>query len=431
MRIGLLPCLNDSRGGVYQYSLTLLKSLWILEQEGLDEEFLLFITEKNRSTNLISAHWPQRFLFEERSIPNKILDILDRVIGEGIHRKTWRWLRDRIQPGWRLPNSILSNLNKVNYQHHLKQRLLNYDVNMMVYPAPTALSFEIGIPYIMAIHDLQHRLHPDFPEVSANGEWARREYLFRNGSRFATLLISDSEIGKEDILYLYGLNGITPDRIKVLPFLPPHCFIRDVDEAQYRYVLKTYKLTQSYLFYPAQFWPHKNHARIIEALSLLKNEQNLQIHVVFVGSYEGELRRQTFQKMMKLAQQRRVINQVRYLGYVPEQNMAALYACSRGLIMPTFFGPTNIPPLEAWFFGCPVITSDIRGIREQMGDAAVLINPNSVESIADGISRVWNNESLRQKLIARGKARLASYSPADYRQRLKSIITEAKERIQA
>ena len=72
----------------------------------------------------------------------------------------------------------------------------------------------------MAIHDLQHRLQPEFPEVSANGEWERREYRFRNGARYATLLLADSEVGKEDLLNFYGPYGVTPDRVKVLPFIP-------------------------------------------------------------------------------------------------------------------------------------------------------------------------------------------------------------------
>jgi glycosyltransferase involved in cell wall biosynthesis len=77
--------------------------------------------------------------------------------------------------------------------------------------------------------------------------------------------------------------------------------------------------------------------------------------------------------------------------------------------MPTFFGPTAIPPVEAWSLGCPVITSDIRGIREQMGDAALLVDPRSVESIAAGIVRVWKEQALRKELVARGRERLTSY----------------------
>ena len=99
--------------------------------------------------------------------------------------------------------------------------------------------------------------------------------------------------------------------------------------------------------------------------------------------------------------------------------------------MPTFFGPTNIPVLEAWAFGCPVLTSDIRGIREQVGDAAVLVNPRSVEAIADGIYRIWMDQNLGRMLGERGRQRLATYGPDDYRRRLIEILEEAKTRVRS
>jgi len=101
------------------------------------------------------------------------------------------------------------------------------------------------------------------------------------------------------------------------------------------------------------------------------------------------------------------------------------------LVMPTFFGPTNIPVLEAWAFGCPVLTSDIRGVREQVGDAALLADPTSVEAIADGIHRLWTDPELGRTLSDLGRRRLAAYTPEDYLRRLIEIIGEGKERVRS
>jgi len=97
--------------------------------------------------------------------------------------------------------------------------------------------------------------------------------------------------------------------------------------------------------------------------------------------------------------------------------------------MPTFFGPTNIPVLEAWTFGCPVLSSDIRGIREQVQDAGVLVDPRSVESIASGIHRLWTEGPLCETLVRRGQQRLETYTPANFRERLIGILDEAKLRV--
>jgi glycosyltransferase involved in cell wall biosynthesis len=120
-----------------------------------------------------------------------------------------------------------------------------------------------------------------------------------------------------------------------------------------------------------------------------------------------------------------VADQIHVLGFVNDDELAALYAGARALVMPTFFGPTNIPLLEAWALGCPVLTSDIPGVREQMGDAALLVDPRRVDLIADGIRRLWTDDALRTSLAHRGAQRLALYGPADFRTRLRAALHSA------
>jgi glycosyltransferase involved in cell wall biosynthesis len=101
--------------------------------------------------------------------------------------------------------------------------------------------------------------------------------------------------------------------------------------------------------------------------------------------------------------------------------MSGLYAAAEALVMPTFFGPTNVPVVQAWAFGCPMITRDmitrdIRGIREQAGDAALLADPRSIEAIVDGSQRLWTDRTLR----------VASYTPTDFRLRLGGILENAR-----
>jgi glycosyltransferase involved in cell wall biosynthesis len=319
----------------------------------------------------------------------------------------------------------------VRFKPEMNRWFRRYGVELMLYPAHSSLPFEAGIPYVMAIHDLQHRLQPEFPEVSANGEWEAREYYLRNGVRYATLVLADSEVGKEDILSFYGPYGITPDRIKILPYLPASHLAVDISESQRQRVRTIYHLPERYLFYPAQFWPHKNHSRIVKALGMLKREHRLKVPAVFCGSYSDEFRDKTFREVMSLSHQMGLEEEICYIGHVPDDDMSGLYAGAVALVMPTFFGPTNIPVLEAWAFGCPVLTSDIRGVREQVADAAVLVNPRSVEAIADGIYRLWTDENLRRTLADRGRLRLSSYTPEDYRRRLIEILEEAKTRVRS
>ncbi len=107
--------------------------------------------------------------------------------------------------------------------------------------------------------------------------------------------------------------------------------------------------------------------------------------------------------------------------------MGAVYAGAAALVMPTFHGPTNIPVLEAWVYGCPVITSNVRGIRDQAGDAAVLVDPSSVDEIAEGIRKLWTDPEFSKEMADRGRKRISLYTLKDFQKRLTAIILEAKE----
>jgi glycosyltransferase involved in cell wall biosynthesis len=212
----------------------------------------------------------------------------------------------------------------------------------------------------------------------------------------------------------------------VLPLLPSITLPRDISIAERQRVRQEYRLPERYFFYPAQFWPHKNHVRIVKAMALLKERHGLSVNILFSGYHSGEIREATFKEITDTASKLQVEAQIKYLGYVPNEDLAALYAEARALIMPTFFGATNIPPLEAWALGCPVLTSDIRGICQQAGEASVLVDPRSVEDIAEGMRRLWTDDDLCKSLIGQGARRLEQFTFADFRNRLIEILREAK-----
>ena len=424
MKIGLVPTLNPSFGGSYQYALAMLDSAIKLSRENHDANtFVLFVRPEDsrilRSLETIRGIQ----IVPYGSLSDKLFAWAKAWVGQGVIRETLRKLRQQAT------RKRLRGPEQMRRGTELGKWLRQHKIDWVLYTASDSISFESGVPYVMPVFDLQHRLQPEFPEVSAGGEWDEREYLYRNGTCNATLILADSEVGKEDILEFYAPYGVTPDRVKVLPFLPAPYLSTDVSLGESMRVCKLYGLSERFLFYPAQLWPHKNHVRIVQAIGLLKEEKAVEVHVVFCGTYSGEIREQVFQEVMSEAHRLRIAHQIHYLGYVPNETMSVLYAEALGLVMPTFFGPTNIPILEAWLFGCPVLTSDIRGIREQVGDAGLLVDPHSVEAIADGMRRLWEDDVLRSELAQRGTQRLATYSTQDFCAKLAEIIEEANLRV--
>jgi glycosyltransferase involved in cell wall biosynthesis len=423
MRIGVVPVASVG-GGVYQYSLTVLDALDSWLASGSGDDLVAFGSDPDHHlASLPRSRWTVR-PFGPPSLARATALRLNRAVGSGRLRESLQFVRRR------LTRRVATSIDDVRVQPAAKKWFDDLGIELMIYPTHDNLSFETRTPYLQAIHDLQHRLHPEFPEVSANGEWERREYTLKNIVRYATLLIADSEIGREDILRFYG-DYIGPDRVKVLPFLPASYLNPNVSELEKQRVRMHYQLPERFLFYPAQFWPHKNHLRVVQALGLIRAQHGVDVPIVLCGSNTGELRRRTFKELMTAAQRLKIEKNIYSLGYVSNGGMSALYAEATALVMPTFFGPTNIPPIEAASFGCPVLTADIRGIREQVGDGAVLVDPRSVESIADGIYRLWEDEDLRQSVSEKLRRRLGCYTQDDFRRRLIEIVGEAKEIVQS
>ena len=423
MHIGIIPHSNPSHGGSYQYSLTLLDALNGMRRCKEEDRYTLFVHSK-RERGCLNSYgdvWRQvRFPLSNRE---RLIDLIETSVGEGLMRDAIKRAANRLSAG-RLtdPDRIWSNDPSQRFLKH-------YGIDWVLYVTPHTQSFEGGLPYVMPVYDLQHRLQPEFREVSASGEWERREYLYRNGTRYATLIVADSEVGKEDILEYYSPYGVTSDRVKVLPYRPAPYLSDHVSDYERGRVRKAYRLPERYLFYPAHLWPHKNHVRIVQAIGRLKDDKKSEVHLVLCGAHSGAIRTHLFREMKSEAHRLGVERQIHYLGYVANADMSALYGEAVGLVMPTFFGPTNIPIVEAWLFGCPVLTSDIRGIREQVGDAGLLVDPRSVEAIADGIRQLWEDEGLRAELARRGTRRLATHTHEDFCTRLGQIIEEANQRV--
>lgn len=421
MRIGVVPILDGSTGGIYQYSLTILDGLLEYYKKNKSDEIII-LTEDLHNNNL--PKYKENGLKVYPLYKKSFLKLLvKKWINDTFLEKILTWYFHSLSSkSSNLPKSKIGSDTKL-YEEQ-RQWFLENKIDLMIYSTPNPMSFHINIPYIFTIHDLQHRLQPNFPEVSLNNEWKEREDTFSNGIKSALLIVVDSQTGKEDVLNLYKNTGISDNRIKILPFVPPSYVDKTTNNSiDIQHLLK---IPSKYLFYPAQFWPHKNHKRIIIALGIIKKKYNLDIPLVLSGSHEGKIRTETYNEVVKEAQKLKINSNIYYLGYIEDKYIVALYKSAKALIMPTFFGPTNMPILEAWKLNCPVLTSDIRGVKEQAGNAAYLVNPNSVKSIANGIYNIWTDDKLRVKLISNGRKRIALYTKDDYNKRLISILDEAK-----
>jgi glycosyltransferase involved in cell wall biosynthesis len=383
-KIGLFLASLPHDGGSFQYNLAMLEAVSALRQETYEvvivyqhQNFLPYLKDRK----LASLYMPPLFL-----------DLAaGKLMRLGKLPVTWQ---RALAP----------------YVLRVARGVMQQQCDLWIFASQKSLAYEIPVPALMVIHDLMHRYQCGFPEVSAKGEYERRERLYQNVCRWARGILVDSELGKKQVVECYGSN---PENIYVLPTVPPPYLYASQDQAEPR---SSYGLPEKYLFYPAQFWEHKNHKRLIQAAALLKNTHP-DIQLVFVGSQKN-----AYVSVRALVDTLGLAENVHFMGYIPESEMAGLYHRARALVMPTFFGPTNIPPWEAIALGCPVAVSGIEGMREQMGEAALYFNPSSVQEIAQVMDRLWRDDALCRVLAQRGLVRAAQWTQTHFNERLQDIV---------
>jgi glycosyltransferase involved in cell wall biosynthesis len=269
--------------------------------------------------------------------------------------------------------------------------------------------------FMVQIFDFCHLEHPEFPEVSHRGEFERRERLNRLTFPKATALVVDSEYGARLLERVYDIEK---SRIHHAPFLIDLQFQgAALDAAVARSVQDTYRLTTPYVFYPAQFWPHKNHRYILRALKILKQRGRVVPQAVFCGSNKGAL-----DGVLEYAADLGVRENVNYCGFVPDAHMPYLYKGALALVMPTYFGPTNIPPMEARALGVPVCYSDLPAFREQMGSGAWYMDLQKPETLADLLEMLMSGGSSDIGAAGEGAGYNAKDGVLRHARILKSII---------
>jgi glycosyltransferase involved in cell wall biosynthesis len=258
-------------------------------------------------------------------------------------------------------------------------------------------------------------LQPIFPEVGRGSEWSGRERLFAREIGQATLVIVGTEAGRSEVERFYGVPS---SRIRILPH-PTPSFPTRQDEGVDAKVLERYGIRPGFVFYPAQYWAHKNHWALIEALRRLDTEHGLTLQAVFVGSdrgNEGHVR--------SIEERAGLAGRVHHLGFVPRDHLASLYRQAFALAYLSYFGPENLPPLEAFALGCPVVASAVSGSEEQLGDAALLVPPTDVDGVARALLSLHRDPNLRTLLIERGRKRAAQYSPDHYADDMLNTLDE-------
>jgi glycosyltransferase involved in cell wall biosynthesis len=308
--------------------------------------------------------------------------------------------RSKTKKGYRAVKTFLHSLFRTEEQTALKKLLRKNGIDLLWFPSP--VFEEANVPYIFTVWDLEHRSQPFFPEVGAPQEWRNRENMYENLLPRATYVLTGTTQGKSDIIKYYGVQE---RRVKVLPMPVPHLPVDLTSKTP----LPAGLVKGEYLFYPSQYWPHKNHVALLHLLRVLMETHGIDLKLVFTGSDQGNL-----SHVRRVTDEMELAHKVSFLGFVEKSMLVNLYRNAFALIFPSFFGPDNLPPLEAFALGCPVIAASVPGSEEQLGDAALLVDQTNEFAMAEAVCRLHTEPELRKRLVKAGARRADAWSADDY-----------------
>ena len=321
-----------------------------------------------------------------------------------------------------LDKHIFKFIKKIEKFSPFEKKLIDNKIDLVYFLSPTSLALSLEkLNYITTLWDLCHRDNPEFPEVRLDREFEYRDENYKKILSRASAIIVDSDLGKINAAHRYGIDL---DRIYVLPFQPAEATrsVLDLNTIQKRIINEKFK-DDKYVFYPAQFWAHKNHVYLLEGLFILEQKYGLKISAIFSGTDKVN------KKYVKdYAKKLKIEDRIHFVGFVNDEQIVELYKKSIALVMPTYFGPTNIPPLEAFQLGVPVLYSDLPGLRDQVGDAALLMDLKDPNSMALHLKQLVESKQLRERLIKLGHLRIKHFDSYNRVEILKKIIQDFRWR---
>lgn len=364
-RLGVVMRATPASGGTYQYSLSMLEAL------GHARGYDVTLYADSSNPDLARFKFPVRHFVEVRAA--QIRDLAGDALG------IWR-----------------------------ADPFAGEDV--LIAPTFSLALLHSKKPFVYTLHDLQEYYYP------ANFSWTQRAFRRRAYLRLsdrAAAIICESEYVRSDIVRLLG---VTKEKVSVITAPPlgrPRAELSDVQLAEVR---KRLGLEGRFFFYPAQFWPHKNHLRLIQALrTVVASEPDLKL--VLTGKPRDE-----YETVMQAVRQAGLGPNVLHLGYIEQADLQSIYHLAIALVMPSLFESVSIPVYEAFQAGTPVLASDLLAIPEQVGEAGLLFDPLSSQSIAARMLEISRDPGLARTLGARGREKMAAITAQSYCNQIEVLL---------
>jgi glycosyltransferase involved in cell wall biosynthesis len=260
-----------------------------------------------------------------------------------------------------------------------------------------SIPLRAGCPAVWVCHGLDWYV---MPWASRFKDRLSHRFLVPRYARRATAIIAVSEVTRQHVLQFLP---VPPERVVTVYSGVDDVFRCRFDRAALEAVRRRYGLPPRFLLYAGAIYPPKNFTRLVRAYARVGPARGLPL--VIAGGENRFLSERELLEPEALG----IEAWVNRPGWIEQDDLAAVYEMAEALLLPSLFESCGLPVLEAMAAGCPVVTADRYGTKELAENAAVLVDPESVDSIVTGIERVLDDQMTRSRLIEAGRARSADF----------------------
>ncbi len=251
------------------------------------------------------------------------------------------------------------------------------------------------------------------PEVYQRSRIFLWRLQYRYVRRRANFFLTISEFTRQEMMELWK---IPPEKIHIVPCACSSALTPVRSSEQIKRLRQKYSLPEQFVLFVGNSNPRKNLKRLILAFDRAKNEENLPHQLVIAGEQGWKFDRD---QAVQGIQHR---EDIRFIDFVPDEDMPALYSAASLFAFPTLYEGFGIPVLEAQACGTPVLTSRCSSLPEVGGDGAFYVDPGDVESISEGIRAVLTDPTLAGELARKGLENVRRFSWENSARRLHEII---------
>ena len=331
-------------------------------------------------SRLVNSHPEHRFIF-----------LFDRKFDPGFV------YADNVRPVVLLPPASHPKLLVFWYQYRLRWFLKKYKPDLLVSP-DGGIPLHSSVPALSVIHDLNFE---HFPEDLPSGVRNYYQKYYRGIAQKATRLVTVSEFSKKDIEKVYG---VSPEKLDVIYNGVGDTF-RPLTESEISDTRKKISSGMPYFLFIGSIHQRKNLPNMMRAFSGFRKSNPGAMKFIIAGA-----KRWWNEEMEEAYTGSAFRNDIHFTGRVADDDLPGIMGAAHVLLFASRFEGFGIPIVEAMKCGVPVITSTTSSMPEVAGDAGILVDPDSVESISGAMKKAAFDEGLRKSLTEKGLKRAQAFS---------------------